>query len=95
MAGLFTVFSWAFVSFWSAIPGGIALDLSPLLVAVTATASYGCGTALVVFAGTPLRERIRRRIEKQAVPDGKQVPDRTRQWIQWAWSRFGLIGLAV
>lgn len=96
LAALGTVFGWAFLSFWSAIPAGIALDLSPLLVGLTVTLSYGSGVLLVVIVGTPLRERIRRRMEKRVTEDDTpQTPNRMILMVQNAWTRYGLIGLAI
>ena len=96
LAALGTVFGWAFLSFWSAIPAGIALDLSPLLVGLTVTLSYGSGALLVVIIGAPLRERIRRRMEKRTQEDDTpQPPNRMIVMVQSAWTRYGLIGLAI
>lgn len=87
-----TIFGWAFLSFWSAIPAGIALQVSPLGVALTATVSYGCGAVLVIVAGTPLRARIARRMKRSPQP---AQPNRMTVAVQTAWSRFGLVGLAL
>lgn len=92
IAALATVFGWAFFSFWSAIPTGIALDVSPWLVALTVTVSYGSGAALVAFGGAALRERIRRRTANRR---DDQQPNRTVQAVRGAWDRFGLVGLAL
>ncbi len=99
LAALGSIFGWAFFSFWSSIPAGIALSVSPVLVALTATFSYGSGAALVVLAGAPLRERIRRRMENHA-SDGDNIgeaPPKRRMIIivENAWQRYGLIGLAI
>lgn len=97
IASLGTIFGWAFFSFWSAIPIGLALNVSPIIVAITVTVSYGCGVALVVIMGTPLRERIRRRMESRQTEesDAPPAPNRMVQMVQRAWSRFGLIGLSL
>lgn len=100
LAALGSVFGWAFFSFWSSIPAGIALDLAPLLVALTATVSYGSGAALVVLAGTPLRARIRRRMAARATVNdtsGEVAPEPSRLvlMVENAWRRYGLIGLAL
>lgn len=92
IAILGTVFAWAFLSFWSAIPAGIALQAAPAAVALTVTVSYGAGAVLVVAAGTPLRRRIAQRMERGAKP-GK--PNRMVTAVQTAWNRFGLAGLAL
>lgn len=85
---LLTIFGWAFFSFWSAIPAGIALNVSPVLVALTVTASYGCGALLVVVVGTPIRERIRRR-------HNLDNANRMVAAVQRAWGRYGMVGLAL
>lgn len=97
-AALGTVFGWAFFSFWSAIPAGIALNISPLLVGLTVTLSYASGVLLVVIVGAPLRERIRRRMENSASntdEDKPPSPNRMVLMVQNAWTRYGLIGLAL
>lgn len=90
-AVLITVFGWAFFSFWSAIPAGLALSVSPLAVAATVTISYASGVALVLGIGAPLRDRIQKRIQPD--PDAKPRP--ALQRIQKAWDRYGLWGLAI
>ncbi len=100
IAGLGTVFGWAFFSFWSAIPAGIALNISPILIMLTVTLSYGAGVVLVVLAGTPLRERIRRRMEAKSsmkADDETDQPTESRMilLVRGAWARYGLIGLAI
>lgn len=95
IAALITLFGWAFLSFWSAIPAGIALGIDAAVVAITATISYGCGAALVVLVGAPLRERLQRRIDKQKAQGGEGKPNRIMALIQRAWDRFGVVGLAA
>jgi hypothetical protein len=94
---LFTTFGWAFLSFWSAIPGGIALNLSPEITVLTAVLSYGCGAGLVVIIGEPLQKRIRRRLAKRrhAASHDQPAADSAGALLQRAWDRFGLIGLAM
>jgi len=93
LGAIVTVFGWSFFSFWSAIPAGIALGLSPVLVGLTVTVSYGSGAALVVLVGAPLRERIRQRMAANRGED--DTPGRTMQAVLSAWDRFGLLGLAL
>lgn len=92
-AALTTVFGWAFFSFWSAIPAGLALNITPALVLVTVTVSYGSGVALVLLVGAPLRQRIRRRMQRDAGETAR--PNRAVSMIYSAWARYGLIGLAL
>jgi hypothetical protein len=95
------VFGWAFFSFWSAIPPGLAvMQLPPVVVILTVTLSYGAGVALVALAGAQLRNRIQRW-------RGKPTPDESPQPVEdapvgkmmalvlKAWERFGLVGLAL
>ncbi len=95
IAALITVFGWAFFSFWSAIPAGLALSLSPEVVIVTATLSYGCGVGLVVGVGAPLRSRLSRRLANSETDVPKPEASRMQRWIHNAWERFGLFGLAL
>lgn len=89
-----TVFGLAFFHFWSAIPAGIALGMTPILVIALVTLSYGSGAALVILVGAPLRERVRRRMENaESEEDAK--PNRLMVLVQAAWERFGLWGLAI
>lgn len=94
---LFTVFGWAFLSFWSAIPGGLALNLSPVITVLIAVLSYACGAALVVIIGEPLQRRIRHRLAKRASPTQPDAPESRGMTplLRKAWDRYGLIGLAV
>lgn len=88
LAPLSGVFAWAFFSFWTAIPAGIALGISPILVAVTAWLSYTAGAIVVILAGEPLRQWIARR--SKLPPQGSAASPLRR-----AWDRFGIWGLAV
>lgn len=92
LAALLTIFGWSFFSFWTAIPAGVALNVPPVWVVVTVTLSYALGVIVVLVAGTPLRERIRRRMERKA---GAGKPNRTMETVQKVWDRYGLIGLSL
>ena len=85
---LASIFAWAFVSFWTAIPAGLALGLTPIVVALTAWLSYSAGAALVILVGQPIRDRIAARLGSKATVN----PDST---IWRVWERYGLIGLAL
>lgn len=83
-----SIFLLAWFSFWPAIPAGLALGLSPLVVIVTTTLSYTSGVGLVVVFGGWIRERIMRRL--------KERPAATeRSLIRRAWDRFGTAGLGL
>jgi hypothetical protein len=89
LAALGAIFGWAFFSFWSAIPAGLALTVPPVLVVLTVTISYGAGALVVVLVGAPLRQRIRARMTTEG------EPTRFVRWALSAWDRFGLVGLAL
>jgi hypothetical protein len=90
-----TIFGLAFFHFWSAIPAGIALGVTPLVVFTVVTLSYGSGAALVIIVGAPLRKRILRRLENHSSDEAKTSPNRMIILMQRTWERFGLVGLAV
>jgi hypothetical protein len=97
LAALSAIFGWAFFSFWSAIPAGVAMQVAPVLVIVTVSLSYASGVALVVLAGIPLRQRIQRRFLKSN-DDLASVDAHSNRALRWAravWQRFGLVGLAL
>ena len=85
---LLSVFGIAFLSLWAAIPAGLALGLSPVVVAATTAFSYACGVGIVVLVGKPLRDRIMQRF------GGKLNTDQG-SFIHRAWRRFGVLGLAL
>ena len=99
LATLSAIFGWAFFSFWSAIPAGIALQVAPPIVAMTVVLSYASGVLLVVLAGVPLRQRIQKRFLKGdtdlTITDAAEHRNRAIRWAQQAWARFGLVGLAL
>ena len=97
LTALVSIFGWAFFSFWSAIPAGIAMQVAPVLVIITVTLSYASGVTLVVLAGVPLRQRIQRRFLKSDA-DLASVDTHNNRGLRWAkaiWQRFGLAGLAL
>jgi len=83
-----SIFALAWFAFWPAIPAGLALGLSPIVVIVTTTLSYSSGAALVMLVGRRAREWVMRRIQRgdAAKPDGR---------IQKIWKRYGVIGLGL
>ncbi len=85
---LVSVFAIAFISFWAAIPAGLALGLGPIPVVITTVLSYASGVGVVVLVGKPLRDWLMRRFGKKIKTDGDSL-------IQRAWKRFGVIGLAL
>jgi uncharacterized membrane protein len=83
-----SIFTLAFIYFWASIPTGIALEVPPTIVLLTAWVSYTAGVVVVVLLGTPARAALLKRFGGK----GASNPD---SLIQRAWNRFGLIGLAV
>jgi uncharacterized membrane protein len=85
---LLSVFGVAFFSLWASIPAGLALGLSPVPIIVTAAVSYASGVGLVAFLGKPVRDWIMRRFGNKVTSDPNSAVSR-------AWSRYGMIGLAL
>ncbi len=83
-----SIFALAFIYFWASIPAGIALEVPPAIVCLTAWVSYTAGVVVVVLLGTPARAALLKRFGGK----GASNPD---SLMQRAWNRFGLIGLAV
>ncbi len=88
LAQLLGVFGIAFFSFWASIPAGLALGLSPVLVAATATVSYAAGVGLVLLIGERIRAPLMRRFGATAIY-------RPESAIRRAWDRYGLVGLGL
>ncbi len=85
-----SLFGLAFFYFWPAMPAGLAMGLSPLLVVLTATLSYVSGAALMLIFGERVRNWIVRRLRRVRTPD-PDSPGRLRQ----LWDRFGVVGLGL
>ncbi len=83
---ILSIFAVAFFTFWPAIPAGLALGLSPVVVIFTTTLSYICGVALVLMPGERLRGWVTRRWGSQTEKPGL---------IRRVWSRYGTIGLGL
>jgi len=83
-----SIFALAFVYFWASIPAGLALHVTPVLVALTAWVSYIAGVIIIVLLGEPIRTRILKRF-------GGKVAANPNSPIRRAWDRFGLIGLSL
>ena len=85
---MISVFGLAFFWFIGAIPAGMALNLSPVVAAVTAWAAYAAGVLLIALAGVPLRARIIKRFNISLEPN----PDK----LLWkVWDRYAIVGLAL
>lgn len=83
-----SIFALAWFSFWPAIPAGLALGLSPIVVIATTTLSYASGVAAVVLVGGRVREWVMRRW-------GKPTDEQPNSRLQRIWERFGMIGLGL
>ena len=83
-----SIFALAFIYFWASIPAGIALEVPPVVVLLTAWVSYVAGVVVVVLLGTPARAALLTRFGGK----GASNPD---SMIQRVWNRFGLLGLAL
>lgn len=88
LPAILSTFGLAFFYFIAAIPAGVALNLSPLIAALTAWASYSAGVGLVIVVGAPLRNWLMRRFNISTERD----PDKL---IWRIWDRYGLIGLSL
>jgi membrane protein YqaA with SNARE-associated domain len=87
MWALVTVFLIAMLELWAAIPAGLALQLHPLLVGLTAALGAIVGVLVVMLLGEPLRAWMRRH-------KGEAEPN-TNSRMHRIWARFGVIGLGL
>ncbi len=88
LAKLGSIFGLAFFSFWASISAGVLLDVSPIVVMLTAWTSYMAGVLIVVLVGAPIRTYLLKRF-------GSKVTANPNSPIWRAWNRFGLLGLAL
>ena len=88
LSGLLGVMGWAFFSFWTSIPAGVALGLPAAAVGLAACLSYSLGATLTVLAGQPVRAWVLKRFGGKSTSN----PD---SFIQRVWARYGLVGLAL
>ncbi|MHB8625770.1 MAG: small multi-drug export protein [Aggregatilineales bacterium] len=88
LAKLGSIFALAFFSFWASIPMGVALEVAPFMVMLTAWTSYMAGVIILVLVGAPIRAYLLKRF-------GGKVTSNPDNVIWRAWTRFGLIGLAL
>ncbi|MGH8048859.1 MAG: hypothetical protein ACREKL_16580 [Chthoniobacterales bacterium] len=88
LTNLAAVFGLGFVYFISAIPVGAKLGLPLWLAALSAWLGYTAGGAVVVFAGTPLREWLMRKFKIQTNPEKPSLVLR-------AWKKYGLPAMGL
>ena len=79
---------WRLFTLWASISAGLALQVAPVIVALTAWISYTVGVIIVVLLGEPIRARLLKRFGGKAAAN----PDSS---IRRVWNRFGLIGLSL
>lgn len=83
------MFSLSFFSFWTSIPAGLAMGLSPVVVFFTAIFSYVAGILIVLLPGERIRawflNRYQRRHDDAAEPS----------LIRRVWNQYGIIGLGL
>jgi uncharacterized membrane protein len=89
-----SIYGLAFFYFWPAIPAGLALGLSPVLVVLTTSASYISGAALALALGGRVRALWRHFRRRAAVPAG-EAPATPDSRIRRIWDRYGIIGLGL
>lgn len=85
---LLTVFSLGALELWAAIPAGLALDLHPIAVCITAAVGAFVGALAVLALGERVRAWLMQRHgqkEKQGQPG----------LIHRIWHRYGVIGLGL
>lgn len=77
-----------FAYFVAAIPAGIAAGVPVPLAALLAWAGYSAGAAVVLLAGTPLRDWLSRKFK---IGERSNRPGIVRR----VWDRWGLAGLGI
>jgi len=85
-----SVFGWAWFSFWTAIPAGLALGLHPFAVILITSTSYISGILIVLLPARSVREWVMRRF-------GKNLGDSTQddKLYMRLWKRYGVIGFGL
>ena len=85
---ILSVFGLGMLGLWEGIPGGFAMRLHPLVVAVVSASGALFATLLMLLLGDRVRSRL---IRTRSPTDG---PKRERM-IDRVWRRYGLIGLGL
>ena len=85
---LLSIFALAFFYFWPAIPAGLALGMSPLLVILTTSLSYACGVAVVTLLGERVRAWVIRRL-------GRKADVTSDSFLRRIWEKYGMVGLGL
>lgn len=89
LEAIMAMFSLSFFSFWTSIPAGLAMGLSPVAVFLIAIISYVVGILVVLLPGERLRAWFLRRYHHRQA-------EKTQTSLIWrAWERYGMIGLGL
>jgi hypothetical protein len=83
-----TVFAVGAVELWVAIPAGLALNLHPVLTAVTAALGAIAGVALILALGEGARAWIARRRGKRDAGEPSTI---RRIWVRYGVAGVGLL----
>lgn len=83
------MFSLSFFSFWTSIPAGLAMGLSPIVVFLTAILSYVAGILVVLLPGERIRAWFLNRYQR------KNKDDEQPSLIRRAWDQYGIMGLGL
>lgn len=87
-AGITAAFGLGFLYFIGAIPAGAAAGAPVWVAAGAAWLGYSAGAAVVLVAGTPLREWLVRKLKIPVERDSSKL-------IWRIWNKWGLAGLGV
>lgn len=83
-----SIFALAFFYFWPAIPAGLALGLSPIIVILTTSLSYACGAAVVTLLGERVRAWVMKRL-------GNKAEVKSDSFLRRVWDKYGMVGLGL
>jgi hypothetical protein len=83
-----SIFALAFFYFWPAIPAGLALGLSPVIVILTTSLSYMGGAAVVTLLGERVRAWVMNRL-------GDKAQVKSDSFLRRVWDKYGMVGLGL
>ena len=85
-----SVFGWAWFSFWTAIPAGLALGLHPIAVIIITSSSYISGILIVLLPAQSVKKWVVQRFGK----DLDASTDNEALYMK-LWERYGVIGFGL
>lgn len=85
---LLTVFALSAIELWATIPAGLALQLHPLIVGITAATGAMLGALAVILLGERVRTWLMQR-------HGSKEEQGQPGLISRIWHRYGVIGLGL